>query len=165
MLLEHRKNDTKCNYEGQRILLNGNNTKCDGVLMCLLWGWCPYSNVCPPHFTDCNPINYHVCGVIEQVIKHTVSITNTLITYWQNSGSFSRFMCQIPESPGNHYRFWGWLLWSNFLCIVVIFMLLINFTILLLGYFTFSWFISNCQFYPEHPVFSFICSLAVISKI
>lgn len=60
--LKHHKNDTK--YEMQKRPQNGNNKKCNGVLMCLLWGWCPDPNIYPPNSPDFSPMSCYVWRIL-----------------------------------------------------------------------------------------------------
>lgn len=61
----------------QQKLRNGNITKFDGVVMCLLWGEYPDSNVYPPNSLDCKLKNFCMCGETEKIIKRTASSNKT----------------------------------------------------------------------------------------
>lgn len=100
---------TKTAMRSWRSLRKGKSTKCDGVLVSILKGWMPLSNVCLPNCLDFSTMNYYECGVIEQVNKHTSSIAKTQLIYTIRSG-LAKCTCQIPEPPHGRYGCWGWLL-------------------------------------------------------
>lgn len=85
-------------------------------------------NICSLNSPDCSPMNYHVCGVIGQVTKRSASITKSKLID-RIATDLDKLICQITKSLRNHYGCWGWFLWSNSLCIVVVFMPRIPFSI------------------------------------
>lgn len=155
MLFKYHKTDTKCNDELQWRLWNENNTKYDGVFMCILWQG--HSDPIPMFVpvTLLDAILWNVMCDIEQVTKHTASTTKIQLINMIRV-DFARCMCQILDPLQDCYGYWSYLALSLLLlCIVVIFMSLIHFPNKIsfwLKHFSSLIFTSHCQVYPEYPV-------------
>lgn len=78
MILKHLRNDTK-RFNGY---YETETTQKFMFFRCVSCErGCPDSNLCPLNFLDCKPVNYKVCGVIEQVTKLIASITKTQLIH------------------------------------------------------------------------------------
>lgn len=126
--------------------------KCDGVLICLLWGglsWSQRLSSTLPWLKTyellCMCYVMHVVWTSKQMhCQYQKEPTN-----WQSYSSF----CEILETPRDRYS--CLLLWSNPFGIIVNFMSRIhNFIFFWLGYFMFSSFTRNYKIYTKLVFFS-----------